>query len=522
MRKELIMRGSSVISGLFFSTSIVANPSNSAWAESKTIKTTELSDRVYLVDTQKALVQKSRDGRYLFLFDTAPILVDTIKGTTERIGTKEYPASRNIAITDDGRFIIYSSYGLGIVIYDRVTKEYRNIVEDDDKYAGKVRVSGDGRYIAFETSSQYLERRIPEKLLKFHEGVSGVGADGGLFLVGGTSANNILLLDTVENKLQLISKSFDGQKSANGASALKDISRDGRFIVFMSSATDLLSTQERKNIPINPIFPVNPLTGEPTYLAGVSRFYIYDRQTGSKRMVEGSSVSMSDNGRYYAFKLNRNKNDAYNNIAVYDYQSRRIKTLTRKANGFSGTPVISGDGRYVVFSTDATNLDQSVDMRPARLRNSGLISMLNDLQKGTNTMITINSNELKGVSDTLSESNRLQNMKGYVCDSYGWLNSNGSQLLCRLHNSNNFLVYSLTNGSNFKPINISPSNGISPSFFGAKEQDVAPQEGSSSSSQSSSGGANINKNRPYNPQDSINQTINNTRQLINQFKNLFR
>lgn len=535
MSTRLILKQATRIAGLLVPISIAASAFDSALAETNVIKTTKISDRVTLVNARGSWVQKSRDGRYIFLFEKAPpvearfhgtemasslILIDTIKGTAERIGTKEYPSSRSVAITEDGRYVVYSSKGLGVVIYDRTANQYRNVVEDDDKNTGRVRVSENGRYIAFETSSTYLERSIPEKLLQYGRGVHGGRHNEGLYSSGG-AADNVLLFDTVENKLQLISKSSDGLKSANGPSILANMSRDGRYIVFASGATDLLSLQERKKMPINPYFPVNPLTGEPTYLSGVSRFYIYDRQTGLKRMVEGQFVSMSDDGRYYAMKLHRNKDNQYDNIAIYDFQSGGINTLVKNANGFSGAPMISGDGRYLIFKTNATNLDKTVDMRPARLINTGLIGIVKDLQTGTNRMLTIDNNELMAFSSPITEITREKN-NGYACETVGWLSNNGSQAFCMLHNSSNFLIYTLKNGRDFQAIKQLHSGSLDTNLYDSKGQDDSLPEGSSGNARSSAGPANRNETNTSKPLDPLNQTIQKTRQLIDQFRNLFR
>ena len=523
------------ITSLLIPLTIVTNFSpSSVLAKDKIINITTPSEQVSVIDSKKTLIHNSRDGRYLFFYDQRPILVDTIEGDVEQIGTDDYPASRNIDITDDGRYIVYSSYGLGIVVYDRKTKQYRNVVEDDDRNGGRVSISGSGRYIVFDTKSKYLERIIPEKLIGQQGSTSG-------------SPSYIFLYDTVEDKLQLISKSYDGQKSANKPSTNGKISRDGKFIVFQSKATDLLSPEERKKLPINPYIPVNPVTGEPTYLSGYSRFYIYERQTGVKRMVEGQFVSMSDDGRYYAFRLDRNKKDKYNNVAIYDHNTGAVKTLSDKANNFSGSPQITGDGRYVIFTTKATNLDTSIDMRPAKLKNTGLISILHDLQTGTNKMLTINDKELKAISDKNNyfEYQRINQNKGNVCGSVRWFNNNGSQILCTFGNSS-FLVYALKNGVNLESIE-QPSSDITDSNTSStEEQNVSlPKEGTCKTlgeeilcrengklfnpdNVGQSSGENENRNNSdsnNNPLDAVNETtnqINKTRRTIDNFMNLFR
>lgn len=158
------------------------------------------------------------------------------------------------------------------------------------------------------------------------------------------------------------------------------ISADGRFVVFRSEATNLV----------------------PGDLNDWSDIFVHDRQTGQTIRVsvasdgtESDSYSrdptISHDGRYVAF-ASRGENlvpgDSNNfvDIFVHDLsagETQRVSVATdgTQANGDSWEPKISGNGRYVVFESDATNLaGASSDLVPN--------VFLHDLQNGVTELVT--------------------------------------------------------------------------------------------------------------------------------------
>ncbi|MGA2490591.1 MAG: hypothetical protein ABSF99_10490, partial [Anaerolineales bacterium] len=79
------------------------------------------------------------------------------------------------------------------------------------------------------------------------------------------------------------------------------------------------------------------------------------------------AVAVSDNGLYVAFTSNATNlvpektTDAYTDVFVYDHASKKIVMVSvstdgQEGNDNSGQPMISADGRFVVFTSAATNL----------------------------------------------------------------------------------------------------------------------------------------------------------------------
>ena len=141
---------------------------------------------------------------------------------------------------------------------------------------------------------------------------------------------------------------------ANGASFSPSTSADGNRIAFMSFATNLCT--------------------EPTNFLGI---FVHDRRTGitecasiSTTGVQGNMdsriPSISADGRYVAFESDASNlvpgdTNGGRDIFVRDFLSGTTERVSvgaggTQANDISLRPSVSGDGRYVAFSSWASNL----------------------------------------------------------------------------------------------------------------------------------------------------------------------
>jgi Tol biopolymer transport system component len=141
----------------------------------------------------------------------------------------------------------------------------------------------------------------------------------------------------------------------NGGSNVPSISADGRYVAFQSNATNLVS---------------GDTNGSPDV-------FVRDRQTGTTERVSvdsggvqgngtSSLPSISADGRHVAFEsyasnLVSGDTTWWQDVFVRDRQSGTtervsIDSFGAQGNGFSDKPSISADGRYVAFRSDASNL----------------------------------------------------------------------------------------------------------------------------------------------------------------------
>ncbi len=171
------------------------------------------------------------------------------------------------------------------------------------------------------------------------------------------------------------------------------VSADGRYVAFESDATNLV-------------------TGDTN---GVSDIFIKDTQTGITTRVstdtngiEANAVSysaaISGDGRYVAFRSQATNlvvgdTNGVWDIFVKDTQTGVTTRVSTDSGGIQGNnasdkPVISTDGRYVAFSSPATNL-------VANDNNPTWDVFLKDTQTGITTRVSIDSAELdaNGASD---------------------------------------------------------------------------------------------------------------------------
>ena len=194
-------------------------------------------------------------------------------------------------------------------------------------------ISADGRYVAFRSYASNL--------------VSGYTND----------SYNIFVYDTVANSTRRVSVGTGGTQG-NDNSSSPSISADGRYVAFLSAASNLVSRDTNNATDI----------------------FVYDTVANSTRRVsvgtggtQGNDnsdfPSISADGRYVAFRsyasnlVSRDTNNAAD-IFVYDTvanSTRRVSVGTGGTQGndnssFSSFPSISADGRYVAFESVASNL----------------------------------------------------------------------------------------------------------------------------------------------------------------------
>jgi Tol biopolymer transport system component len=182
-------------------------------------------------------------------------------------------------------------------------------------------------------------------------------------------------------------------REVDGASFEPSISGSGRYVAFVSQALDLV----------------------PEDNADFTDVFVHDRETGKVRRVSVSSSGaqadeesfdavISSNGRFVAFQsqaTNLAGNDAlgYNDVFVHNRKTKKtirasVNTNGEKALGDSTHATLSGNGRYVAFESFATNL-------VANDENSSEDIFLRDLEAKKTKRISVRSNgdEAEGSSE---------------------------------------------------------------------------------------------------------------------------
>jgi hypothetical protein len=207
----------------------------------------------------------------------------------------------------------------------------------------------------------------------------------------------------VNGVTELASISTAGEQG-NSFSFNSSISAYGRFVVFYSEASNLVSGDTN----------------------GEWDVFVRDRQTGETERVsvsstgeEGDAVSqqaaISADGRYIAFEsyatnlVNGDTNGA-RDIFVHDRQAGTTERISvsstgEQANSYSSKPAISADGRFVAFDSNATNLVEGDT-------NGTLDVFVFDRQTGVTERVSVNSSSEQG--DDSSNSPAISGNGRYV------------------------------------------------------------------------------------------------------------
>ena len=367
----------------------------------------------------------SADGRYVAFGSNAANLVpgdtnglldvfvrDRQTGTTERVSVDSSGAEANgksglygLSISGDGRFVAFVSEAtnlspgdmngkLDVFVRDRqlgltecASVDPNGATGNGDSGSYGFAISADGRYVAFASSASNLvagdtpalDVFVQDRQLGLTEIVSvnttggsangqsyhpSISSDGHYVAFVSTASNlvqgdtnahsDVFVRDRILGMIDLISVDSSGAQ-ANGDNFVPSISADGRCVAFESDASNLVA-------------------GETNFLPDI---FLHDRQIGTTERISvdssgvqglGFNVSprISSDGRYVAFTSDASNLVPGDTNGDYDIfvRDRQLGTTERmsvdssgmQANDFSGTPWISADGRFVTFYSLATNL----------------------------------------------------------------------------------------------------------------------------------------------------------------------
>ena len=267
--------------------------------------------------------------------------------------------SHSPAISADGRFVAFASQSTNlstadsngitddIFVHDRVSGQtslvsVRSNGEQGNSISKTPAISADGRFVAFVSLSDnlvagdnnqlndvFVHDRLTKQTVRINLGLGGIEANSysqavaisydGRFVAFESNASNlvagdnngkvdIFVHDRLTQKTILISTDSNGVQG-NGGSFNPAINARGRFVTFFSTATNLVPGDSN----------------------GVGDVFIHDRLTGQASLVSVSSKGVQGNG----------------------HSGGEIET---GATGVLGASVISAGGRFVAFTSDASNL----------------------------------------------------------------------------------------------------------------------------------------------------------------------
>jgi Tol biopolymer transport system component len=251
------------------------------------------------------------------------------------------------AISADGRYVLFTSEASNLVngdtngerdafVHDRQTGQTSrvSVASNGSQANGGTSfgsMSGNGRYVVFSTRASNLVNNDTNNWF------------------------DIFVHDRQTGQTSRVSVASDGSQG-NDNSDYPSISTNGRYVAFESYASNLVD---------------NDTNGAPD-------IFVHDRQTQQTNLIsiayDGNPAnagsyepSISGDGRYVAFSslasnlVNDNDTNNVLDVFVYDRQITQTSRVSVDLNGNpvpggSASPSISADGRYVAFSSNASNL----------------------------------------------------------------------------------------------------------------------------------------------------------------------
>ena len=183
-----------------------------------------------------------------------------------------------------------------------------------------------------------------------------------------------------------------GGAQANGESSLPAISGDGRFVAYVSGASNLVQGDTNGS---DDVFVRDRVTGATSRVSVSS--------SGLQANRESMSPAISDDGRYVAFQsgasnLVSGDTNGLFDIFVHDRQSGETTRVSVSSSGVQGNdssvqPKIGADGRFVAFFSPASNL-------VAGDTNGNYDAFLHDRATGETSRASVDSDGVQGNSFT--------------------------------------------------------------------------------------------------------------------------
>ncbi len=315
----------------------------------------------------------SRDGQRV-VFSTRSALVPGGAANTELMYLRDLdlqttsmvlPNHPDIDVSDarisgDGQTVSFLSFASTLVANDTNGKQ--------DQFAGDLISNEITRVNLADSSGPFPSRANGDSSLGTN-GARQLSTDG-RFLVTGTTAKNlgngiggngnqIAHIDRVGNVVRHVSTPVSGLV-VNSAAFEPAISADGRFVVFRSSATNLVTGDNNSAGDVFWRDMDNNLLERVTLGPGNIQ------ALGAGGGTSANFPSVSDDGNLIAYSslftnLVVDDTNAVRDIFVRDRGAASttrvsVDSVGTQSNGHSDFSVISADGRFVVFTTLATNL----------------------------------------------------------------------------------------------------------------------------------------------------------------------
>ncbi|MEK6762712.1 MAG: putative Ig domain-containing protein [Nitrospirota bacterium] len=308
----------------------------------------------------------SSDGRLVAFVSLSSNLVASVSGqqiyvrdrqtghttvvSKSSAGTIGDGTSNAPAISADGRYVAFASAstnlvfgvsGTQIYVHDRQTDQTTLISKDNNVtpvpgngVSATPAISATGQFVAFASLSTNLGAAGGNQQIYLHDR-----------LTGANGTTSLVSKDSVPT-------------AGNGNSSTPSISGDGRFVAFVSGATNIVTGFSGQQVYVH-----DRNTGANGTNSLISRDNSGTPNAGNQN---SSAPSISSDGRYVAFtSLATNLETGVSGQQIYRHDrngpttslvSRDNTVSLVEGNASSEAPSISGNGAFIAFTSQASNL----------------------------------------------------------------------------------------------------------------------------------------------------------------------
>jgi Tol biopolymer transport system component len=298
------------------------------------------------------------DGRFVaFLSDASNLVAGDDNGRTDLflrdlrrasttrvdLAVPDGDAVISLAVSDKARVIAFSTQNrtdpsarhTDLFVYDRKAATTMRVplppLEPGSGLPLAVTsISGDGRFVVFETARALTENDQPQD----QPPPSG-GAD-----------TDVFVLDRHRDTIERVSVASSGAEGS-GSSWNGHISDDGRFVVFLSEAAHLVANDAVQGYGSYDIFVRDRV-------ANTTRRVSLDR-SASEPNSQNNAPAISADGRTIVYQSQPIGGDGTSDLFIYDVRRRTTERVAIDSASDENDflfPVVSAHGRFVALATD--------------------------------------------------------------------------------------------------------------------------------------------------------------------------
>jgi hypothetical protein len=321
----------------------------------------------------------------------------------ENSGIADFTNARGLSLSADGRFVAYSSSATNLVLGDTNQRDDIFLRSIDGGWTERLTIRADG--VEGNGASEEPSVNQDASVIVFTSGASNLVATNP---VGGT---NIYVLYRSTKEFKLVSVGLNGSQP-NENSSKPTISKDGRYVVFESDASNLVlnDTNGLSDVFVRDLLSdtttlvsassggviLNSSSSEAT-ISGNGRYVYFESRSpsffpgqfgpptlyrkdlltselttvhveSSPGMFNGLSAATDFSGRYVAFQTRQSlvgEDSGLDDVYRLDMQTQTAILVSSRSPGNSQSivsrlPSMSDDGQAILFSRNTAGLDELV------------------------------------------------------------------------------------------------------------------------------------------------------------------